>query len=166
MNHGFSREWISTHIAELINEGYEKAQAVKITMLEARKAYRAYHPHGNFPDYLHLKPRKPNGWRKKKNPSTSIQTRIRKASQLFEDFSGHEAQNAEKINVPSNPKVAIAIGQVEGIIYNTVRDGKHERYIHRFAAKSRPIFAVSYDGKQILMVGGHYDFTEKGIEDK
>jgi hypothetical protein len=51
-------------------------------------------------------------------------------------------------------------------MYVTRRDGKTEHYIHRFGSASRPLFAVTHDGKQLLLLGGDYDFTEKGIEDK
>jgi hypothetical protein len=163
VKHGYTKEWINSHIAELVAEGYERKEAVAIALDEARKEYRAWHPHGVFPAHLRLKPNRPRGY--KKNPSL-LNSQVQQAAQLFEDFSGHEAENAERVTVPENPKVAIAIGEVEAIIYNTVRDGKRERYIHKFTAKSRPTFGVSYDGKQLLMIGGSYDFTEKGIEDR
>jgi hypothetical protein len=51
-------------------------------------------------------------------------------------------------------------------MYSTVRDGRHENYVHRFGAKSRPLLAASSDGTQLYLLGGAYNFTERGIVDK
>lgn len=93
-------------------------------------------------------------------------TQLRKAEQLYEDFSGHEAEVIGRMPKPVVPDVALAIGEVDGILYSTIRNGKVERYIHRFKAKSRPLLASSHDGKQLYLLGGAYDFTERGIVDK
>ena len=90
---------------------------------------------------------------------------VNQAADLYERFTGHEATEGAKIKVAAMPRVAVAIGDVDGILYTTMRDGKVEKYIHKFAAKDKPLFAVSPDGKQLLMVGGRYTFTERGIVD-
>lgn len=90
---------------------------------------------------------------------------INAGAKLYEDFTGHEAQDLGSIEILDPPDVAVVIGEVEGIIYNTVRDGVHEKYIHRFKATARPMFCVSTDGKQLLLVGGNFQFTERGIVD-
>lgn len=95
----------------------------------------------------------------------SKRAKINRAADLYENFTGHEAEELGYIDF-SIPDVAVVIGEVEGIIYNTVRDGVHERYIHKFKAKSRPMFAVTPDGTQLVLLGGNYDFTERGIVDK
>lgn len=97
--------------------------------------------------------------------AVTIGSSARKAADLYERFSGHEADEGAKVRVPALPKVAVAIGDVDGILYTTVRDGVVEKYIHKFRSSDKPIFAVSPDGKQILLVGGKYDFTERGIVD-
>jgi len=91
---------------------------------------------------------------------------VRKAADLYTRFSGHEADEYARVKVPEAARVAVAIGDVDGILYTTVRDGVVEKYIHKFHKNDKPIFAVSPDGKQILFVGGRYDFTERGIVDK
>ena len=63
------------------------------------------------------------------------------------------------------PDVGIKVGEVEGILYNTIRDGRFERYIHEFKKSARPIFIVSHDGKFLGLIGGKFDFTERGIVD-
>lgn len=62
--------------------------------------------------------------------------------------------------------VAFAIGQVDGILYTTVRDNEIESYIHKFKKSSRPLLASSFDGKQLYILGGGYTFTNRGIVDK
>jgi hypothetical protein len=90
---------------------------------------------------------------------------VSRAASLFERFSGHLAEVIGKIRVPPQPKVAACIGECDGVLYTTVRDGKVERYIHKFAASDKPLLCVSADGRQILLVGGRYRFTELGIVD-
>lgn len=91
---------------------------------------------------------------------------VRKAADLYERFSGHQAEAIGRVEVKALPKVGVAIGTVDGILYTTVRDGVTEKYIHQFRSKDKPLFVVSPDGKQLLMVGGNYDFTERGIVDE
>lgn len=64
------------------------------------------------------------------------------------------------------PDVGLKIGHLDGVLYTTVRDGKTEKYIHKFKRSSRPLLAVSFDGKNLIMLGGAYQFTERGIVDK
>jgi len=96
----------------------------------------------------------------------SKKVQIRNASKLYSDFTGHEATEYEMVDKPVIHDVMLLVGDVDGILYTTVRDGKTEKYIHKFKAASRPLFTVSHDGKQLYMLGGSYDFTELGIVDK
>lgn len=108
---------------------------------------------GNVPPSSRAKSRKPAA------------KSLRQAVSLFERFTGHEATQAHRVKV-TLPKTATFIGTCDGLLYTTVRDGKREKYIHKFAAKDKPVFAVSADGRQILLLGGHYRFTERGIVDR
>lgn len=107
-------------------------------------------------------------------PSSRARTRaalsknraVQRAASLFERFTGHEAEALGKIKVKPLPRVAVFVGDLDGVLYTTIRDGVKEKYIHKFAAKDRPALCVSPDGKQILIVGGNYTFTERGIVDK
>lgn len=98
--------------------------------------------------------------------STSTNALIRKAANLYERFSGHEAVEGVRVKVEPLPKVAVNIGTVDGILYSTVRDGVLEKYIHKFHSGDKPLFVVSPEGKRLFMIGGRYDFTERGIVDK
>jgi hypothetical protein len=91
--------------------------------------------------------------------------KVKKAAQLFEDFTGHKPGHVDELRLKTHD-VALKIGQVDGILYTTIRDGKTERYIHRFKKKSRPLLAASYDGQQLYILGGEYAFTDRGIVDK
>ena len=91
---------------------------------------------------------------------------ISRAADLYERFSGHEAEAIGKVRVNPMPKVGVAIGEVDGILYTTVRDGVLEKYIHKFRKADKPLFVVSPDGKQLFLVGGNYTFTERGIVDE
>lgn len=101
---------------------------------------------------------------RKMNPTHSADTV--KAAKLYQSFTGHDPESLGKIKIPSLPKSAACIGYCDGILYTTVRDGRTEKYIHKFRASDRPLFCVSPDGKQLLLLGGAYDFTERGIVDK
>lgn len=109
--------------------------------------------------------RVPPSSRARTRPPLSKSALVNKAAKLYERFSGHEAESLGKIKVKPMPAVGVAIGDVDGILYTTVRDGREEKYIHKFKAKDRPLFVVSPDGKLIMFVGGNYDFTERGIVD-
>jgi len=65
-----------------------------------------------------------------------------------------------------NPKTGLVVGDLDGVLYTTVRDGKTEHYQHDFKKGSRPLLAASSDGKSLHILGGEYEFTERGIEDR
>lgn len=68
-------------------------------------------------------------------------------------------------DVPDLPKSAAVIGELDAVQYTTIRDGRVEAYEHRFRAGDRPMLCTSPDGRQLLIVGGAYVFTERGIVD-
>jgi len=83
---------------------------------------------------------------------------------LFKEFTGMEPDFVDKVKVPP-VDVGLKIGKCDGILYTTVRDGVTEKYIHEFKKTSRPVLVSSFDGKQLLLLGGKFDFTERGIVD-
>ena len=90
---------------------------------------------------------------------------VERAADLYERFSGHDPEELGTVRVPALPRVAALIGECDGVLYTTVRDGKTEKYIHEFRKADKPLLCVSPDGRQILLVGGRYRFTEAGIVD-
>ena len=95
--------------------------------------------------------------------SRRVRDEIEQAADLYERFSGHDPEEIGRVTVPRVPRVGVAIGEVDGILYSTIRDGKFEKYIHKFHKKDRPLFVVSPDGKQLFLIGGNYTFSERGI---
>lgn len=63
-------------------------------------------------------------------------------------------------------KTGLVIGKLDGVLYTARRDGKDEKYIHRFKRKARPLLAASHDGQSLRILGGEFDFTEAGIVDR
>lgn len=166
---GYSRQTISANVSSLMKEGRSRNQAIAIAHSEARRAYWKRYPEGYLPPWIY--PDQKSGRRNphvmKPNPvPPSSKVQLRDAAKLYEDFTGHEAEIVGKTEKPEIPDVLVAIGEIDGIMYSTVRDGKLERYIHQFRKNSRPLFAVSPDGKQLFMLGGAYNFTDRGIVDE
>lgn len=99
----------------------------------------------------------------KKNPLQK-EDKLTRAAKLQEDFSGHEVEKVQTLNYDPID-VGLKVGKIDGIMYETVRDGKTERYIHKFKKSARPIMVAKYDGSQIGLIGGKYTFTDRGIVD-
>ena len=71
------------------------------------------------------------------------------------------------IKIPMDwPDTVLTVGECDGILYSTIRDGESERYIHKFRNSARPILASSYDGTQLVLIGGDFRFTDRGIVDQ
>lgn len=84
---------------------------------------------------------------------------------MYREFSGHEPRHVDKVKIKGSG-VAFLVGDCDGILYTTVRDGKTEKYIHKFKKSSRPLLAASSDGTQLYILSGEYKFTDRGIVDK
>jgi len=90
--------------------------------------------------------------------------RVAAAARRFARFTGHRAASARLVRFEM-PKELFAIGNLLALEYETVRDGAPEKYRHAFR-KTRPLLAASFDGSQLVIVGGRYRFTERGIVDR
>lgn len=110
-----------------------------------------------------VNPRKRVRKGRRRNPETRAD--LSAASKRLEEFSGHEASEVLRVKEPHFKK-GLVIGPLHGLLYGTVRDGRSENYIHRFRKISRPLLAASSDGKSLRIVGGRFQFTEAGIEDR
>jgi hypothetical protein len=101
---------------------------------------------------------------RKVNPAS--REAIDAAAQKLVDFSGHEATHVERVPARSKETTGWVLGEIDLIGYTARRDGKTERYGHHFRKRSRPLLASSTDGKQLHIVGGRYEVTEAGVEDR
>lgn len=163
---GYSYKCVQDNIVRLMDEGYERKQAIAIAFENARKWFFKRHPHGALPEWL-TPVSGPKAGKRLKNPvPLSRHAKVKNASDLYERFTGHNADEVVSVDKPELPDVMLVIGEIDGIMYSTVRDGELEKYIHKFSKSCRPTFAVSHDGKQLFMLGGAYNFTERGIIDK
>lgn len=89
---------------------------------------------------------------------------IKRAANLYRDFTGHDADHYQKIPVDW-PEVGLTVGDCDGILYTTVRDGRVEKYVHRFKKSARPLLVASHDGAKLALIGGDFEFTDAGITD-
>ena len=104
------------------------------------------------------------------NPNPASSEKLDEAAQKLEDFTGKPATHVERAPARSQEKTGLVIGELDLIGYRVAREGidggKMTRFAHKFRRGSRPLLAVSTDGKQLHVVGGRYEFTEAGIEDR
>lgn len=114
--------------------------------------------------------RKPNFAKYKANPTAyrsaldAYARELDQADDLLNAFAGRSAR--EVLAVKEKPiKTGLVIGKALGVMYETTRDGKQEKYCHEFRRESRPLLVSSHDGSRIGFVGGRYRFTERGIVD-
>jgi hypothetical protein len=97
----------------------------------------------------------------------STDAKVKRAAKLFEAFTGADADVIETVNVRDiADDVLVSVGRVEAIAYSTRRGGKRESYQHEFKPSSRPVLAVSHDGRRLYLLAGAYRFTARGIEDR
>jgi hypothetical protein len=91
-----------------------------------------------------------------------VRQRIEQAAKLSRDFHGREPARVTRVAAPST-QVAMVLGALEGVIYR-VPDGT--RYLHEFRGTARPKLAATHDGSQLIVQGGRYRMTDRGIVDK
>lgn len=174
---GHSYATVQANMVALMRAGKSREQAAAIAMANARRCYFKKYPQGALPEWLAF-----NGRRliqyyhdggtpvakmyptMQENPAP--RTEIQQAARRFTRFTGITDPELKTVRVPARSKVALAIGPVLGIMYQTERDGRIENYRHMFRDGSRPLLTASQDGKQLNMLGGAYTFTERGIVDK
>lgn len=103
--------------------------------------------------------------RRRKNPE-----KLDEAARKLEDFTGRQATHVERAPARSDEKTGLVIGELKAVEYLAAREGieggRMVRWHHKFRKGSRPLLAATTDGKQLHVVGGQYEFTEAGIEDR
>lgn len=87
---------------------------------------------------------------------------VTRAARLYQSF--HEAAPTQVQRVKHRDvKEAMALGRLDSVTYQTP-DGK--LYRHRFIGAARPVLAASHDGRQLIVLGGRYRMTWRGIVDQ
>lgn len=92
----------------------------------------------------------------------SKRVKLSHAVDLYQRFRGDDPEYIDTIEV-ADYDTFMVIGYLDFVGYHTIRDGEHERYVHHFDEKSRPLLCSSHDGKQLIIVGGRYKFGDRGI---
>ena len=101
-----------------------------------------------------------------KNPvPPSHYAKMKEAIELYTEFTGMEPDRYDSFIV-EHPEVGFVVGTLDGVLYTTIREGKKESYVHEFKDESRPLLCCNFDGKQLIILGGEYQFTERGIVDR
>jgi hypothetical protein len=90
---------------------------------------------------------------------------IRAAVKLYRSFRESDPKRIKVVSFDV-PEAVMVIGHVEEICYTTTHDGKSVAYRHPFQPGSRPLLCASSDGAQLLLLGGRYKFTDRGIVDR
>lgn len=95
----------------------------------------------------------------------SLKKAIGAAIKLYRDFREREPKKIGVIDFKI-PAAVMVIGYVDEIWYTTSHKGKKVEYRHPFQDGSRPLLCASSDGKQLMLFGGRYKFTDRGIVDR
>lgn len=85
------------------------------------------------------------------------------AERKLKHFTGKKTTKTKYLHTP-NDSVVYELGKLKAVIYEAEIDGEVNNYIHEFGKTETPILAVSFDGKQLYILGGGYEVTNRGIE--
>lgn len=95
----------------------------------------------------------------------SLRKKIRAAIQLYRDFRERVPKRIRMLDFEV-PQAVMVIGHVDEILYTTTHGKKVVSYRHPFQDGSRPLLCASSDGRQLMLFGGRYKFTDRGIVDR
>jgi hypothetical protein len=90
---------------------------------------------------------------------------IKQAVELYANFREKQPRKLDVIDFEVPDAVAV-IGYVEELTYRTTHGKTSILYEHPFSAGSRPLLCVSSDGRQLILLGGRFKFTDRGIVDR
>lgn len=142
------------------NNGKPRTYTFAIASAKARYLLRRYSILTDKGYHVWLQPQARN------NPESPG---IEEAARKLEQFSGHPAKEVIRFQM-SDQKEGLIIGELPELRYITKREGINSdrltEWHHKFRKASRPLLAVTKDGNQLHIVGGRYEFTEAGIEDR
>lgn len=81
------------------------------------------------------------------------------------NFTGHAPDRLEVVPAPKRHSAVYQLGQLRAVEYECVKDGKLMAFRHQFKKSARPALAVTPDGQQLVILGGGFQVTERGIVD-
>lgn len=91
----------------------------------------------------------------------TINRSLKKAIKLYRDFRGRNP-TAIVVQPPIKTKVAVRLGKLIGLIYESDRGGKKERYIH-FTREPYPDLNADPDNHRLFTTGGRMKVTKFGL---
>lgn len=181
---GYSYDVVRENIAQLRRDGIAQANAIAAAYAHGRVSFFRRHPNGALPEWLAY----PAGYRLTEHynhrgePATvsrhvyaenpvanaAVQRpdprKMQQAAQLFHDFTGRKTARITQHELPASPREGLVFGRLVDVGYESARDGR--LYRHSFRKRSQPLLIATHDGKTVLIVGGRYAFTDRGIVDK
>ena len=177
LHSGYGYEVVGANVAELQRTGVPRNGAIAAAYALGRVSFFKRYPGGALPNWLaypkthrmrqHYDKRgnplfSPVSFRD--NPHRPDLDNLADAAQLYEDFTGHAADRVTMHKLPEMPREGLVFGTLVQVGYESERDGK--LYQHTFRERSRPLLVATHDGKMVLIVGGRYAFTDRGIVDR
>lgn len=90
---------------------------------------------------------------------------MREAAERLSDFVGKDITEFEEIEIADHHDVGYVLGEIPEVHYIAERDGESFHFHHTFRETSRPLLVVSFDGNQLMIAGGRYQVTDRGIVD-
>jgi hypothetical protein len=89
---------------------------------------------------------------------------VRKAAQLYKAFREEPPRRAKRVNVKL-PRSVMVMGTLDAVLYTTTIAGKATRFKHTFAKGSKPLLCAGPGRNSLVLVGGRYKVTYRGIVD-
>jgi len=91
---------------------------------------------------------------------------MREAAERLSEFIGREIGEFEEVQINTDYEVGYVLGEIPELHYIAERDGEVFQFHHEFKEASRPLLVVSFDGLQLMIAGGRYNVTDRGIVDR
>jgi len=88
------------------------------------------------------------------------------AARRLSEFVGREIGEFVEVKINPDYDVGYMLGEIPELHYIAERDGEVFHFEHKFKKHSRPLLIVSHDGKQLMIAGGRYNVTDRGITDR
>jgi len=94
--------------------------------------------------------------------------KLKRAMERYKEFHwGDEADRVVRKKISKPPRVAVKLGKLVSVAYETHKGGEHATWEHEFGEDGgkRPDLVMDAASKRLHIVGGSYDVTPDGIID-
>jgi len=93
-----------------------------------------------------------------------VSRELERAIRLHKSFRERAPTRARHVKIDL-PEVAVIMGYLDAVSYTTTHNGKTHRYKHTFKRGSKPTLVAGTRDGQLLIVGGRFRVTGRGIVD-